>query len=97
MLPQKLSLDMMQVQWAQQLNPLIANPTTNNLILKNVSLAVGTNVINHRLARPLQGWNPTRMRATAANIYDLQDTNLTPQLTLILVSDANVVVDLVVF
>lgn len=96
MLPQKLPLDMMQTQWAAQLNPIIANPALNNLILKNVSLVTGTNVINHRLARPLQGWNPTRIRSSAS-IYDMQDTNPTPSLTLILVSDANVVVDLVVF
>lgn len=96
MLPQKLSWDLAQYQWAAQLNPIIANPTINNLILKNVSLVTGTNVINHRLARPLQGWNPTRIRSSAS-IYDMQDTNPTPSLTLILVSDADVIIDLVVF
>ena len=86
----------MQTKWAQELNPIISNPTIHNLILKNVSLTAGTNVINHKLSRPLQGWNPTRLRASAT-IYDLQDTNQTPQLTLILVASAPVVVDLVVF
>lgn len=96
MLPQRLNLPMTQVQWAQQLDPIIANPTINNLILKNISLVVGTNVINHLLGRNLQGWNPVRKRA-AAEIYDMQDSNQTPNLTLILVSNAAVVVDLVVF
>jgi hypothetical protein len=96
MLAQKLPLDMMQTQWAQELNPIIANPMTNPLILKNISLVAGTNVINHRLGRNLQGWNSTRVRA-AATIHDEQDTNQTPQLTLILVASAPVVVDLAVF
>lgn len=96
MLPQRLPLDRMQVAWAQQLDPIIINPIINNLILKNVSLIAGTNVINHLLGRNLQGWNPTRVRA-AATIYDLQDSNQTPQLTLVLVASAPVVVDLSVF
>lgn len=96
MLPQRLPLDQMQVQWAQQLNPIIANPILNNVILKNVSLVSGTNVINHKLGRPLQGWKTTRVRASAT-FYDTQDTNQTPQLTLVLVASAPVVIDLEVF
>lgn len=96
MLTQKLPLELMQTQWAQQLNPIIANPTVNNLILKNVSLTTGTNVINHKLGRNLQGWKPTRIRASAT-FYDQQDTNQTPQLTLVLISSADVIVDLEVF
>ncbi len=96
MLPQKLTLDQMQTTWAQQLNPIIANPTIDNLILKNVALIAGTNIINHKLSRPLAGWKTTRVRASAT-IYDLQDTNQTPQLTLVLVASAPVVVDIEVF
>lgn len=96
MLAQKLSLDLMQTQWAQELNPIIANPTINNAILKNVSLVAGVNVINHRLGRNLQGWKPTRIRASAT-FYDQQDTNQTPQLTLILIASADVIIDLEVF
>jgi len=44
----------------------------------------------------LTGWNPTRIRASAT-IFDTQDSNQTPQLTLNLVASANVVVDLLVF
>lgn len=96
MLPQKLPLELMQTTWAQQLNPIIASPILDNNILKNVSLVAGVNVINHKLSRPLVGWNPTRVRASAT-IYDQQDSNQTPQLTLILVASAPVVVDLLVF
>lgn len=96
MLPQRLPLNQMQVQWAQQLDPIIANPILNNVILKSISLKSGTNVINHRLGRNLQGWKPTRIRASAT-FYDMQDTNQTPQLTLVLVSSAAVVIDLECF
>lgn len=96
MLPQKLDLAKMQTTWAEQLNPIIANPILNNVILKNISLITGTNVINHRLGRVLQGWKPTRIRASAT-FYDLQDTNQTPQLTLVLVASAPAVIDLECF
>lgn len=95
-LPKMLSWDLAQTQWAQMLNPLVSNPTLKNIVLKNVKLVTGTNNISHRLGRDLQGWNPTRVRGPAT-IYDIQDTNPTPELTLLLVSDADVMVDLAVF
>lgn len=96
MLPQKLNLPMTQVQWAKQLDPIIANPVLNNIILKDQVLKTGVNVINHKLGRVLQGWRTTRVRA-AATFYDQQDTNSTPQLTLVLVSTAPVTIDIEVF
>lgn len=96
MLPKKLPWELAQTTWATQLDPIIANPLSNSIILKNVSLAAGTNVVNHKLGRVLQGWNSTRIRA-AATIYDLQDTNQTPGLTLVLVASAPVIIDLAVF
>lgn len=96
MLPQRLPLYQMQVNWAQQLDPIISNPLNNSLILQKISLKTGINVVNHKLGRRLAGWNPTRVRA-AANFYDQQDTNQTPDLTLVLVSSADVVIDLLVF
>lgn len=89
-------LILLQNSWASQLNPVLANPTTSNLILKSVSLVTGTNTVNHLLGRKLQGWKLTRQRA-AASIYDNQDANQSPNLTLILVSDADVVVDIEVY
>lgn len=86
----------MQNNWARQLNPLLANPANQSIILKNQILVAGTNVINHKLGQKLQGWNIVRKRADAS-IYDTQDTNQTPQLTLLLVSNNPVVVDIEVF
>lgn len=100
MLPQFQDNDrvfqMMQNTWATQLNPLLANPSLQTLILENISLVTGSNVINHKLGRKLQGWRIVRQRS-AASVYDNQDTNQSPQLTLVLVSSANVSVNLEVF
>ena len=87
---------LMQNNWSRQLNPLLANPANQSLILKEVSLLSGSNVINHRLGQKLQGWKIVRQRA-AASIYDNQDANQSPQLTLVLVSDNPVLVDIEVF
>lgn len=95
-LPQKQTLDQMQTKWASILNPVIKAPTNNASILQSVSLVVGTNSVNHLLGQKLQGWYIVRLRA-ASTIYDMQDTNQTPQLTLVLNASAPVVVDLAVF
>ncbi len=97
MLPQKLSLPMMQTTWASQLDPIISNPILNGNILKNVALSAGANQINHLLGRNLQGWYVIRMRNNFAQIYDTQDSNQLPSLTLSLVSSASVNVDIAVF
>jgi hypothetical protein len=95
-LPLKLHWDLAQTRWANILNPIIDSPTTNPVILKDVQLSTGNNSVNHKLGRKLQGWQICRQRA-AATIYDRQDDNQAPQLTLLLVASAPVVVDLVVF
>lgn len=87
---------MMQTQWAQQIDPLISNPITKGNVLQSISLIAGTNVINHKLGRKLQGWYTTRVRA-AVQIYDQQDSNQTPNLTLVLIADAPSIIDLAVF
>lgn len=89
-------LQLLQNKWAGILNPVIANPLNNASVLKNVQLTTGSNVINTLLSRPLQGWFIVRQRGPAA-IYDTQDTNQTPKLTLTLVSDASVSVDIAVY
>lgn len=90
------NFQMMQTQWSGQLNPVLARPQSNSSILKNVYLSAGINTINHLLGRPLQGWSIVRQRA-AASIYDLQDSNQMPNLTLVLNSSAIVVCDIEVF
>lgn len=87
---------LLQNRWGAILNPVIGNPSNNTLILKNVTLLTGSNTINHLLGRKLQGWRISRQRS-AASIYDTQDSNTMQDLTLILVTDADVSVDLEVF
>jgi|SRR5687768_8805933 hypothetical protein len=95
-LPKGLTLPLLQAKWAAILNPLLGNPSLDSLILENVSLASGTNTINHTLGRKLQGWRIILING-AATIYDKQGLNQTPDLTLILVSNAAVIVSLEVF
>lgn len=78
-------------------NPLLSNPLNQGLLLQDIVLVVGTNNINHKLNRALIGWFTTRMPGVYAKIYDNQDTNTTPNSTLILVSDVAITVDLFVF
>lgn len=78
------------------LNPLSAQPINSGSLLTSVTLITGANSINHKLGRPLVGWFTTRVRAGTA-LFDTQDTNPTPNLTLNLVSSADSVVDLFVF
>jgi len=87
---------LMQTSWAASINPVIELPINNGHLLQKVSLISGTSQVNHLLARKLQGWFIVRQRS-AASIYDNQDNNQTPQLTLSLISSAAVVVDLFVF
>ena len=91
-----VTMQLLQNKWAAILNPIIANPATNASILKNVQLLTGLNTIPHLLGKELQGWVVVRQRA-AANIYDTQDTNQMPRLTLLLNASAPVTVDLMVF
>jgi len=77
--------------------PLVGNIQNDSQILENVSLTTGSNIINHRLGRNLKGWKITRMRSQFSSIYDTQDSNPSPNLTLLLNSSVNVVVDIEVF
>lgn len=91
-----LTISQLQTNWAQLLNPVIDNPISAGLLLNRIQLVTGVNVINHKLGRKLQGWVVVRQRA-AANLYDTQDSNIMPALTLQLTSSASVTIDLYVF
>lgn len=86
----------MQTQWASQLNPLVASPIMSGHQLKNVSLAMGDNVVPHGLGKILTGWMIVRQRATAA-LFDKQDSTQLTNLNLTLNASAPVVVDLWVY
>ncbi len=91
------SMTQMQTVWAAAIDPLLRQPLSNGILLQSLPLASGANVINHKLGRKLQGWFLTRSRGVAASVYDTQDTNAVPNLTLTLNSSAAVVVDIFVF
>jgi hypothetical protein len=89
-------LNLLQTKWKAEIDPVLAQPLLGGNVLQAISLTAGANVINHKLGRKLQGWTITRQRADA-NIYDTQDANQTPALTLQLTSNNPVVVDILVF
>lgn len=78
------------------LQPVFNTPTLGGNLLTEQALAVGPNSINHGLGRNLNGWQIVRQRAQAS-IWDSQDSNQTPNLTLALNSSAAVVCDIYVF
>ena len=89
-------INMVQDNIANVLEPLSSNPLMSGLILTSVVLKTGSNTVNHKLGRKLRGWFIVRQRS-AASIYDNQDSNTLNAVSLILVSSANVTVDLYVF
>jgi len=88
---------LMQTKWASLINPLLNSPESKGFILKDIAIASGANIIDHRLGRPLQGWQVVRMQGAFAELYDTQATNPRPNLTLNLTSNAATVIDLKVF
>ena len=95
-LPYGLDLSQMQTKWKAILDPFLGKPSLQSSILQSISLASGSNTINHGLGRTLRGWRIIRLRASAT-IYDTQDSNPNPQLTLLLTASAPVVADVEVF
>ena len=89
-------VNLLQSSWASELDPVIAQPITKAVTLTKVSLVAGVNHINHKLQRNLQGWLIVRKRSTA-DVWDSQDSNSQPQLTLTLNASASVIVDLMVY
>jgi hypothetical protein len=102
-------LSLLQTKWKAQLDPILALALLAGQVLPSQQLVSGTNAINHKLGRKLQGWYIVRRRqfkisgtATAYDIYDVQDNNQTPQTTLKLTCSQGtptnpVIVDIYVF
>lgn len=89
-------IQLMQSKWSSILNVLLDNQSLQSSILKNVILNNGTTTINHLLDRKLVGWRIIGINGSAT-IYDQQRLNQTPEKTLILVSNASVIINLEVF
>jgi hypothetical protein len=79
--------------WAATINPVLANPPNNSILLTGISLNNGATQINHGLGRTPQGWVIVDVNASAS-IYRSQPLNAT---TLTLTSNAVCVVNIEVF
>lgn len=86
-------MTLLQTNWATELNPLLKNPVNNGLLLKDIVIASGSNVINHRLGRKMQGWVVVDINSSA-QIYRSAAFN---DLTLTLTSSAAATISLYVF
>lgn len=75
------------------LQPLLTNSLLNGNQLKGISLINGSTIVNHGLGRVQQGWIITDID-DAAEIYRTGDFNST---TMVLVSDADVTVNIYVY
>ena|SRR6185312_11145768 len=90
------NINQLQQNVSTALKPMTSNIQTQGIILQGVPLKSGSNTINTGLNRNLSGWQIIRKRADA-DIHDDQDNNPNQKQTLILVSSADVSVDLYVF
>lgn len=81
-----LQMTLLQTKWKSILDPTLAVAMLSGLSTGQVSLAIGTNRINHLLGRKQQGWFTTDITG-AANYYRSADFNST---YLQLTSDASV-------
>jgi hypothetical protein len=90
-------LNMVQDNIIRVINPIVAQQILSGNQLTSIPLSVGPNAVNHLLGHVLQGWFITRMRSNFSQIYDTQDTNPVPAITLTLNSSVAVVVDIFVF
>lgn len=72
-LPTKLQPDMQTTKWKSLLDPLLINPLNNVIILKNVELASGNNIVSHKLGKKPQGWLIVDIDA-ASIIYRYQES-----------------------
>lgn len=92
-LPLNLSDDEMQRRWKSQLDPVLANKVLQGQQLTAVDLAIGDNVINHKLGRTQLGWFLVDVDS-ATTIYRTQPFN---DSTLTLNSSAEATINLWVY
>ena len=88
-----LTLQLMQSKWASQLDPILNNPISNPLLIKDIVLVTGANIINHRLGRAMQGWVVTDIDAPVS-LYRSAPLN---QLTLTLTASGPATISLAVY
>lgn len=96
LLSNKLPFPLMLTQWSATLNPLIKSPLAAPILLKGILLASGANTIDHTLGAVLQGYIVI-LNSAAVTVYDSQNTNPTPDKTLVLNASGATTVSLLVF
>ena len=92
-LPQKMPWELAQTKWASALDPVLRNLLIQGVLISNVNIKTGVNVINTLLGRKQIGYIITDINA-AAMIYRSAPLN---NLTLTLTSDADCVISLWVY
>jgi hypothetical protein len=89
------SFNLLQTGWASQINPVLGNPTVNGVLQRGIKLVSGTNSIDHKLGRTLQGFIVTDMLDTYSQIF--RTVSKTPALTLNLNSSVATTIDIYCF
>lgn len=85
-----------QSQVISSLIPVLNNPIVNGNLVQDVTVASGSNVIDHGLGRPLIGWIIVRNSASVT-FYDTQSTNANPSRNLLLTASGAATISLYVF
>ena len=80
----------------QAVKPLLTDPFLDGVLISDLELAVGDNIIDHGLGRKYQGYLITKQNAVSS-FYLSSTTNNSQHLTIILVASAAVTIDLRVF
>ena len=91
-----LPWELARTKWAATLNALLGNPVVSGLLINDITVVPGANVINHKLGRKIQGYIVT-MNSASVTFYDSQSTNQMPDLTLVLNASGNATISLYCF
>jgi hypothetical protein len=85
-----------QANLADFVQPLVKNPLLDGVLLRDVALAAGVNVISHGLARAPQGWLVVAPNADV-RVWTSASSNPSPTGRLMLEASASCTLSLFVF
>jgi hypothetical protein len=80
----------------EALGPILSNPLLNGVLLRNLNVQTGNNLIAHKLDRKPLGFFVIRKRANI-NVWDSQDTEKLPNRFFSLESSGNGSIDIIIF
>lgn len=92
-----LTLAQVQDNLVNCLNPLFNNPLLDGVLVKNIALVTGSNIINNPIQRAIQGVIFVNKNAFSDFNLSAQATNPTPINTIIINLSASVTCDLWIF